>query len=369
MSFFMPSDIPNIEILMPVRNGSKYIEQAIKSVLSDDIHILRLIVVDDGSTDDTKDIISKIDTRTEIRVISQGSLGLTSALNRGLEETNAEFIARMDADDISLKGRLPAQLAFLQQHPNVAAVGTQAAYIDEDGRELGTRTRYPLDPKEIRRQLFDKGCVICHPTILARRESLLRCGGYHGAFKHAEDYDLWLRLTDHYEIANLPDVFLRYRRHSQQVSNGRNIQQSFSRDFALWCARERQAQRPDPSRAITLPPKFRHLGKLSSDGSDTLANLALGYDAIEKIREGRSAYVSNRAILAISDLVQNGYLGETRRARYKLLVWSAKMALGRRRYLDAASTIAVLIACRITDCRLFRAVRQPGRVFPSPKLT
>ena len=278
----MPTDIPAIEVLMPVRNGSKYIEQAITSILSDEAHILRLIVIDDGSTDDTKDIISKIDTRTEIRIISQDSLGLTQALNRGLKETQAAFVARMDSDDISIKGRLPAQLAFLQQHPHIVAVGTQAAYIDEDGRDLGTRTRYPLDPKEIRRQLFDKGCVICHPTILARRDALLKCGGYHVAFKHAEDYDLWLRLTDHFEIANLPDVFLRYRRHSHQVSNGRNIQQSFSRDFALWCARERQAQRPDPSIAIMSPPKFRHLGKVSSDGSETLANLALAYDAIEK---------------------------------------------------------------------------------------
>ena len=113
----MPTNNPNIEVLMPVRNGSKYIEQAITSILSDEAHILRLIVVDDGSTDDTEEIISKIDTRTEIRIISQDRLGLTQALNRGLKETRAEFVARMDADDVSIKGRLPAQLAFLEQHP------------------------------------------------------------------------------------------------------------------------------------------------------------------------------------------------------------------------------------------------------------
>jgi glycosyltransferase involved in cell wall biosynthesis len=354
----MPTNNPNIEVLMPVRNGSKYIEQAITSILSDEAHILRLIVVDDGSTDDTKDIISKIDARTEIRIISQDCLGLIQALNRGLKETRAEFVARMDADDGSIKGRLPAQLAFLEQHPNIVAVGTQAAYIDEDGRQSGTRTQYPLDPKEIRRQLFDKGCVICHPTILARREALLKCGGYHVAFKHAEDYDLWLRLTDHFEIANLPDVFLHYRRHSHQVSNGRNTQQSFSRDFALWCARERQAQRPDPSIAIMSPPKFRHLGKFSSDGSETLANLALAYDAIEKIFEGRTAFVSDRALRAISVLAPKDYLGETRRARYKLLTWAAKIAIERRKFLDATRAIAILIKCRIVDSRRFRAIER-----------
>ena len=362
----MSTKRPKIDVVMPVRNGAKYIEQAITSILADEEYISRLIIVDNGSTDDTKAIISKIDTRAEICIISQGGLGLIPALNRGLEEAKTEFIARMDADDVSIKGRLPAELAFLQQHPNVIAVGTQAAYIDEDGRDLGTRTRYPLDPKEIHRQLFDKGCVICHPTILARREALLKCGGYHVAFKHAEDYDLWLRLTDHFEIANLPDVFLRYRRHSHQVSNGRNIQQSFSRDFALWCARERQAQRPDPSIAIMSPPKFRHLGKLSSGGSDTLANLALAYDAIEKIFEGRSVYVSDRALRAISDLVQKNYLGETRRRRYKLMTLAATIAIKRRKFLDAAHAVATLIKCRILDSRLFRPIKRRRRLFRSP---
>lgn len=354
----MLSHIPNIEVLMPVRNGSKYIEQAITSILTDQTYIRRLIVIDDGSTDDTKEIISKIDTPTEIRIIQQDSLGLIQALNRGLQETQAEFVARMDADDVSIKGRLPAQMAFLQKHPNVAAVGTQAAHIDEDGRKLGTRTRYPLDPKEIRCQLFDRGCVVCHPTVLARREALLKCGGYHTAFQHAEDYDLWLRLTDHFEIANLPDVFLFYRRHSLQVSNGRNIRQSFSRDFALWCARERQAQRPDPSIAMTSSPKFRQLCKVHGDSSGMLVNLSLAYDAIEKSRDGRSACISNHAVRAIAALVQRDYMGETRRARYKLLAWAATIAIERRRFVDAAHAIATLIRCRIIDSRLCRPIKR-----------
>ena len=362
---FMSPEHPKIDVVMPVRNGAKYIEQAITSILADQSLISKLIVIDDGSTDNTRDIISRLNTRTEIQLVSQAGLGLTPALNRGLEESQAEFIARMDADDVSIKGRLPAQLAFLMRHPSIVAVGAQAEYIDEEGRALGTRTHYPLDPPEVRRQLFDIGCVICHPTVLIRREALVKCGGYHNAFTHAEDYDLWLRLTDHFEIANLPEVFLRYRRHSNQVSNDRNIQQSFSRDFALWCARERQAHRPDPSIAMTSPPKIGQLGTLSDSRSQGLVDLVLAYDAIEKSFDGRSAAVSDRALRAIPTLARNKYLSQRRRARYKLITWAAKTAIGRLKFLDAATFIVILIACRISDSRLFRSIRRPA-FFLSP---
>jgi hypothetical protein len=273
----------------------------------------------------------------------------------------------MDADDISLKGRLPAQIDFLINHPNVAVIGTQAEHIDNNSDLLGTKTNFPLDSAEIRRQLFDGKCVVCHPTVLARREALVHCGGYHEAFKHAEDYDLWLRLTEQYNIANLPDVFLQYRRHDGQISNGLNAQQSLSRDFALWCARQRRDHRLDPSATLIESPRPSQLRDLADDQFHTLADLALAYEAIDKNSEGYLEHIPDRAFRAIRTLARKRYLGETRRSRYKLLKWSAKTALRRRKFMEVFMTVVVLSLCRLADSKQLRFLRR-GSQNPAAQL-
>ncbi|SFV34234.1 glycosyltransferase [Hyphomicrobium facile] len=343
---------PNVDVVLPVRNGARYLQSAIESLLAEIKMISRIIVIDDGSTDDTPAILSGLALSPKIHVIRQQTSGLIAALNRGLETSDAQFVARMDADDVSLVGRLENQVRFLETNPGVAAVGCQVDYIDEDGHSTGSRTHYPTDPKDIREQLC-KSCVVCHPTVLARRDALLSIGRYRNVFQHAEDYDLFLRLSEQFQIANLPEVFFKYRRHGDQVSNSGNIRQSFSRDLALYAAKERRAGRLDPTIGWTEPPRYND-EILRGSADPMLRDLGITYEAIEQISHKRPELVSRDAILKVLDLARRRYLGEGRKQRYGLVRRVGRLAFERNHLLLAGYATWALWQIRIADSRWFR---------------
>lgn len=353
-------DPTKVDVLLPVRNGAKYIGEALASIQPDIDAVSSIIIVDDGSTDDTVAIVNNFQPQSKIRLYQQAQYGLVAALNRALRLSRAEYIARMDADDISLPGRLPAQLAYLETHRDVAVVGTQIARIGPGGESLGSRTTYPCDNESISLQLMQKGCVVSHPTVMARRAALLQCGGYRNAFKDAEDYDLWLRVIEQAAIANLPEVFLKYRQHPGQVSNARNLRQSFSRDLARWCAAERRSGRPDPALVMEEPPSYADLRKQHRDPTNTLAQLAIAYEALAKYGEGTLEASCSQAFRIIPSLAHRRYLGDTRRVRYQTIKWVARSALQNFRLLDAASAFITLVRCRIQDSKLFRRLQNPA---------
>jgi hypothetical protein len=163
----------------------------------------------------------------------------------------------LDADDISDPGRLAAQMAFLDSHPEVGVVGAQLSYMDEDGKWLQSPKSLPLRHDEIRSQLFAGNCVIMHPTVMMRRECIAAVGGYRCVLDAAEDIDLWLRLADRTQLANLPDRLLAYRLHQGQVSRAKVWQQRLAHDLALLSARRRQQGRPDPLDDLKAPPDLR----------------------------------------------------------------------------------------------------------------
>ncbi|CAA2141711.1 glycosyltransferase [Hyphomicrobium sp. ghe19] len=343
----------NIDVIMPVKNCAGFVETAVSSVLSDRRHINRLIIIDNGSTDGTADILTRIPRDVPTTILMQDTGGLVAALNRGIEASRSDFIARMDGDDISLPGRLSAQLSFLRQNLDVAAVGTQAEYIDEDGRRSGSRTTYPTSPIDVRRDLLGNRCVLCHPSVLIRRSALIACGGYRAAFQDAEDYDLWLRLIDKYQIANVPDVFVQYRRHEGQVSNGKNLRQSFSRDLALYCSRERRAGRAEPMWVNAMPTTYSGMQSLCPKPS-VVDDLAFAYGAVERKLAGVEASLPQRAISIIPKLAQRRYLGENRRARYRYIWMSATAAVQQLDLVGALAAIGILVRSRLSDSRHFK---------------
>lgn len=206
---------PCVSVLMPVCDGERYLEEAIRSILDQTFRDWEFIVINDGSTDGTAEIIERYRlSDPRIRVYEQPRRGLVAALNRGLTLARGAYIARMDADDVSLPDRLAVQIAFMESHPTVGVCGT---WIETFGVDHPDVRRYPADDAMIRSwMLFES--VLAHPSVMMRREVVDRHGlSYDAAARHAEDYDLWVRAARHTDLANIPLVLLRYRSHPQQV--------------------------------------------------------------------------------------------------------------------------------------------------------
>jgi GT2 family glycosyltransferase len=235
-----------IAVILPVRNSADYLPFALDSILSQTVPELDVLVIDDRSADDTARVAGAYQRRdSRVRVAAAEGSGLVDALNQGIATTTARLIARMDADDIALPERLERQRDYLRAHPEVAVVGTQVRFIGEDGRPSGKTSTLPASPADVQRTLM-KFCCIRHPSVMIRRSALEKAGGYRKQLPHAEDLDLWLRIAEHGELANMEEVLLEYRQHAAQVSQLRTWTQRLSRNLAVISAQERRAKRPDP---------------------------------------------------------------------------------------------------------------------------
>jgi len=207
-----------ISVLMPVYNAEKYIEAAVDSILKQTFTDFEFIIINDGSTDGTLDILegyAKRDSR--IRLISRENKGLVATLNEGLALAKAPLIARMDADDVSVINRLMLQKEYLDEHADILCVSGDYEVIDEKGRVV-TRLKVPVEPELISSQLLKGHSPMVHPATMFRKRAIDEVGPYSGNYLHAEDYDLWLRFDEIGKLANLPELLLRYRYSTSSVS-------------------------------------------------------------------------------------------------------------------------------------------------------
>ncbi|MGD9921567.1 MAG: glycosyltransferase family 2 protein [Pseudorhodoplanes sp.] len=331
-----------VSVVLPARNAAPWIETAIASIQRQTFSNLELIVVDDHSVDNTRDLlISSAVADSRIRLISSRGRGLVAALNTGIAEARAPLIARMDADDIARPNRLEIQTAFLERHPSVAVVGAQVQPVDLAGQPSGKTTNYPTEPEDISRELVQRGCVISHPTVLMRRAALDAAGGYRAVTEMAEDYDLWLRIAEHNAIANLPEVLLDYRMHPDQISHGLNWSQRFARDLAVISARARRQGEKDPLEDITAPIQFQD----QSNSADS--NLPL------EVQQLISGYIAACAAFlsaddvhdldAIETVARNGLFGDGRKVRGQLMALAARAAWRRRSPARAFQNLAASV--------------------------
>ena len=247
---------PRVSVVMAVRDGERWLVEAIESVLAQSESALELIVIDDGSTDRTPLLVDALAERDgRIRVFRQPALGLAEALNLGLAAARAPFMARLDADDLAQPTRLERQAAVLDARPKIGLLGSWALEIDCAGRPLGVREP-PTDHATLQR-LLEKGNPFVHSSVMARTELLRRLGGYRGAFEAAEDYDLWLRVSEAAELANLPEPLVSYRRHPGSVSRRVGLRQAFSVRLAQRAAAARRLRQDDPADRLDAPPDWR----------------------------------------------------------------------------------------------------------------
>lgn len=199
---------------MPVYNGEKYLRPAIESILRQTESDFEFIIVDDGSTDGTKDIIASF-TDSRIRYIRANHSGIVIALNTGISKSSGMYLARMDADDISLPRRFEIQCQYLDQHQDVAICGTWADLINEQG-DVESEMTFP--PIEIGvKDIFLHNPFI-HSSVMIRRDTLISVGLYKKSFRHAEDYELWSRLLASHKGVNISEKLLQYRKHENQIT-------------------------------------------------------------------------------------------------------------------------------------------------------
>jgi glycosyltransferase involved in cell wall biosynthesis len=213
MSTKTDNDTPSVTVLMPVYNAEAYLAEAMESILVQTHRAFTFLILDDGSTDRTRDIIrSYQDPRIRL-VGSEENLGITRRLNQGLALCTDELVARMDADDISHPWRLAKQVAYLSDNPRCAMVATAARLIDARGNYLGPYDPYGADPYFTLN--FD--CYICHPSVMFRKSRVAEAGGY--ILDYAEDFDLWWRLSRTCRIHVMNEPLLSYRRHAGNLSH------------------------------------------------------------------------------------------------------------------------------------------------------
>ncbi len=201
------SSSPLVSVVMPVRNGEVFIRKAIESILSQTYKHLEFIIIDDGSTDSTVTIIKQYtDARIQLHSFDSPR-GIVDALNFGLLKAQGEYIARMDADDISLPNRIEKQVAYMQQHPEVGVLGTQYKAINGRTRKL------PLTHTEIVWHLLNASPFV-HPSVMFRTRIVHEHKlFYDKVFEFAEDLELWVRASLVTQLRNLPETLIQYRFH------------------------------------------------------------------------------------------------------------------------------------------------------------
>lgn len=206
--------LPYISVILPTYNQVQYLSLAIDSILEQTASDFELIIIDDCSTDDTAKVLSMyktLDKRVQI-IRNRNNIGIARSLNLGLEVARAEFIARMDSDDISLPKRFEYQIDYLEKHQNVGILGTQVNFIDLDGNNIPPYPwELPSEHNEIAWRLL-YSTPICHPTVMMRKSVLLRnkTHTYNGNYKN-EDMHLWVQMVFETTLMNLDKKLLHYR--------------------------------------------------------------------------------------------------------------------------------------------------------------
>jgi hypothetical protein len=238
---------PTASVVMSVFNGGRFVAESIESILNQTFRDFEFIIIDDGSTDGTADILvryQKADARLVLH--HHSNQGQVPSLNIGCGLARGRYIARIDADDIALPERLERQVNYLERHPQVALLGSSITNIDADGMTLSTWA-LPAGDKEIKEWLFGlHDLPFCHVTLVFRTEVFHAINGYRTAFAPAEDYDMWLRIAERWQVANLPEPLVKVRRRAHSLSFTSARQQVISRLVALAVSEQRRAGEPDP---------------------------------------------------------------------------------------------------------------------------
>lgn len=346
--------IPAVSVVMSVCNGERFLSEAIESILCQSFNDFEFIIINDGSTDDTAsflDLYVKRDAR--IRVFSHRNKGLTYSLNLGCELAQGVLIARMDADDVAVKDRLLWQVRFMDANPDVGVLGGAYDLIDTNGKKL-CGAKLPVEDRDIRLALLDSTAFL-HPAVLMRKAALDLVGGYREV-PYVEDYDLWLRLSEHVQLANLPQVLLKYRIHPGQVSVSKCREQALWTGATQVAALLRRNGERDPLDSLTeiTPTALEKFGVTKNAQQSAIAR---GY-----LRYIRNMYRIGEFELA-SEALTTVHSDECRNAERWIIadlhLLAAKLHWRKRKLVSGALSICRAIVSRpLILGRFFKVVSQ-----------
>ncbi|MCX5904811.1 MAG: glycosyltransferase [Proteobacteria bacterium] len=236
---------PTVSVLMSVYNGEQFLGEAVESILDQTYRDFEFIVVNDGSTDGTGKILEAYHDK-RIVLIHQRHAGLTKALNQGLSMARGAYIARMDADDISLPERLEKQIAFLEDSPAVGLISSHFYVIDHEGKQVSL-CQPPVANEVLQNALLTEN-QFCHGAAVFRSDCIKTVGTYRDFFKFAQDFDLWLRIAEKYHCGNLGLPLYKWRGDTRSLSLSSLKQkdnQFVYAAFAILLAQERRASGMD----------------------------------------------------------------------------------------------------------------------------
>ncbi len=206
--------VPKVSVIMPVKNGESFLEESIQSILSQTFEDFELVLVDNGSTDKSKDICAKFLGPKVQLVRNEGNQTIADALNLGISIAKGQFIARLDSDDIAEQERLATQVDFLENNPNVGIVGSWITIFGD----RSVRWKFPTSDPDIKVSLFFKS-PFAHQAVMFRSKwQAGEKGFYDPSFDFAEDVELWTRISRHWLCANIPEYLTRYRTHPFQAT-------------------------------------------------------------------------------------------------------------------------------------------------------
>jgi len=212
--------MPEVSIILPVYNGGPHLPKAINSILSQSFGDFELIIVNDGSTDHSEEVIKSFNDPRIVYIANERNSGLIFSLNRAIDKASGKYIARMDADDICHPDRIAVQKKWLDEHPGTSLVASIIEFIDENDQPAGQwpKDRATISAKSIRKMMPHDNCI-AHPSVMARTE-ILKTFRYKPYQKNIEDYDLWLRLlADGKIIEKIDRPLLEYRVHAKSVTS------------------------------------------------------------------------------------------------------------------------------------------------------
>lgn len=282
---------PLVSVLMCVFNDERYVAHAVESILAQDFADFEFVIVDDGSTDRTPEILRSLaDRDPRIVVHRQANSGATAAANSGLALAKGELVARLDSDDCSFPYRLREQVEFFSRHPAVGLLGGGSEIIDPDGRVIGGRNIAAPDPKSV----LHHRCIYQQSDVMFRRDLVLRLGSYREKFRNAQDYDLWLRISEVAEIAKSNRVYGQWRLNGGGYTLSRMAEQKREVAVIKAMAARRRRGLPDGYEAYEPPPPPAHRAAIRSQD----LQLVMAGILLKSLRRVEARSAAERAVSA-----------------------------------------------------------------------
>lgn len=243
------SQLPSVTVLMPVYNGAAYIREAVDSILNQTHDDFEFLIVNDGSTDSTAQILDELALQdARLRIVHQENRDQPATLNRGLALARNDWVAIIDHDDVCQPDRLELQLRAVAQHPTARVVGAFAHEISGDGRFIGSVALGPTSIEEFRAlRAANEWITLVHSSVMLHRPTVLALGGYREEFGSAADSDLWSRVADDHDIISVPEYLVLYRIHLNSMSYKRFFEQQFVVRWIRACQDARRSGLPEPS--------------------------------------------------------------------------------------------------------------------------